>query len=497
MMGSFRLVPTILLTLSKICCLRRIFAFEFLVDNHRSMHRHTLHQSASSTSDPSFSLDTLNGPWNITAFAATQCWGRRPLLLQSAFDTQELPSWDDLLELGIAAENEDEPIASRIIRHIPGRLDSYEVEFGPFDQTTLLNEMKENKILDDSSTVSTLVLNDVDRAIPAVSDWMDALFDFLPRWRRDDAQVSLAPRRGGIGPHVDNYDVFLVQQSGTREWTVGLQEITTEKEYDTLVEASEVRVLDLEGSFPTTTVRLQAGDCLYIPPRVLHHGTSASNDCITLSVGCRAPSASDLLSKVAETIQTSASKAANERYTDSHLFEIESKEISKRTKRDMKNLVMAALEEVLEDDSQWDDLVGRLVTAPNRPTMNYPVPLSSIDKEWKSELGIWGESESTLNAVMEGKGCLFRAEGISFACSSISTTKGDTIHRLFAQGNTFELNGTTSKDDDSNALFNNLVNRIANGRPLDKDFLVEMNNVGRAFLLELIELGFLYGEENA
>ena len=61
----------------------------------------------------------------------------------------------------------------------------------------------------------TLVVNDIDRFYPPLADWMYDTFHFLPNWRMDDGQISLAEEGGGIGPHVDNYDVFLIQ---TKPW---------------------------------------------------------------------------------------------------------------------------------------------------------------------------------------------------------------------------------------------------------------------------------------
>ena len=63
-------------------------------------------------------------------------------------------------------------------------------------------------------------MNDVDRFYPPLADWMRETFRFLPSWRMDDGQVSLASTGGGIGTHVDDYDVFLVQMSGSRTWRV-------------------------------------------------------------------------------------------------------------------------------------------------------------------------------------------------------------------------------------------------------------------------------------
>jgi 50S ribosomal protein L16 3-hydroxylase len=430
------------------------------------------------------SLQTISGPWNATAFSATQCWGRRPLLMTKAFDTNYLPSWDDITELACNSD-EDDSVTSRLIQHIPDTLDTYQVELGPFEPSVLAENLKQN-----DKMASTLVVNDVDRLIPPVSDWMDVHFDFLPRWRRDDAQVSLAPIGGGIGSHCDDYDVFLVQTSGSREWEIAMGDISVEDEFSNLVEASEVRILNITQS--TNTVELQAGDCLYIPPRVVHCGTSTSNDCITLSVGCRAPSASDLLSRLAEKVSDSTSAAANERYTDFDLFTHNEKALSQSVKARMKKLVLRAIEEVMETDEIWDDMVGRLITQPNRPTVGYPVPLSEMEEEWKETLGLWSDADSTLEAITNGMGALYRAEGISFA-SSVTTTPLATIHRLFAQGRVFEIHDNSP----SIAL---LLSRIANGPPLDQNAISELcigeSSRVTVFLKGLIEEGLLYGDED-
>lgn len=438
------------------------------------------------------SLQTISGPWNATAFSATQCWGRRPLLMTKAFDTNSLPSWDDITELACTSE-EDGSVTSRLIQHIPATLDTYQVEFGPFEPSNLAENLKQN-----DKVALTLVVNDVDRLIPPVSDWMDLYFDFLPRWRRDDAQVSLAPIGGGIGPHVDNYDVFLVQTSGSREWEVALGDLlSVDDEFSNLVEASEVRILNITTQSTTNAViELQAGDCLYIPPRVMHCGTSTSNDCITLSVGCRAPSASDLLSRLAEKVSDSTSAAANARYTDLDLFTHNNnhKALSQSVKSRMKKLVLQAIEEVMETDEIWDDMVGQLITQPNRPTLGYPVPLSEMEEEWKETLGLWSDADSTLEAIKNGMGALYRAEGVSFASSvTTSTTPLATIHRLFAQGRVFEIHDNSP----SIAL---VLSRIANGPPLDQNAISELG-IGESsrvteFLKGLIEEGLLYGDED-
>lgn len=424
----------------------------------------------------------IEGAWNLDNFASTECWARRPLILRNCFDTDEFPSWEDICELACNAGDGD-AITSRLISHHPGTLDTYKLDFGPF----LPDDLK-HLMLNDQNHASTLVVNDVDRWIPSLSDWMDECFAFLPRWRRDDAQVSLARIGGGIGPHVDNYDVFLVQGAGSRKWKVGLEKLSVEDEFASLVQASEVRVLDVSVAF--VTVELNPGDCLYLPPRVLHWGSSTANNCMTLSVGCRAPSAAELVSRLSEIISTSTNALAVERYTDFDLLKKEEdKGLSSEVKERMKALLSNVIDTHLDDEDIWGDLVGRLVTEPNRPSLDHPTPLYEMDIEWKAELGIWADAEKALKAILGGEGVLRRAEGISFAWSRDASG----THKLYAQGRVFAFNETSSS---ASAL----LDCIANGLPLDQQRFLDLN-IQRSqsmhdFLIELISEGLLYGDDN-
>ena len=88
------------------------------------------------------------------------------------------------------------------------------------------------------------MVNDIDRFFPPLADWMYDTFRFLPNWRMDDGQISLSEQGGGIGPHVDNYDVFLIQMSGTRTWQVGKRVINAQEERDRTIDGLDVRVLE-------------------------------------------------------------------------------------------------------------------------------------------------------------------------------------------------------------------------------------------------------------
>ncbi|OEU07303.1 Clavaminate synthase-like protein, partial [Fragilariopsis cylindrus CCMP1102] len=159
-----------------------------------------------------------------------------------------------------------------------------------------------------NKSARTLLVNDVDRWFPKLSQWMDRRFNnaadgagsVLPsRWRRDDAQISLSYKSGGIGPHVDDYDVFLIQVEGERTWDV-LWDDNSDERVSPFLQTLQQQRYDHKTATKLTRLHLRPGDCLYLPPRVLHCGTAISSEssnggCMTLSVGCRAPSALELV----------------------------------------------------------------------------------------------------------------------------------------------------------------------------------------------------------
>lgn len=138
----------------------------------------------------------------------------------------------------------------------------------------------------------TLLVDRVNQCVPQVAGLLDH-FRFLPNWRLDDVMISYAPVGGSVGPHVDNYDVFLLQTSGRRLWKTAYSPISIHQER--LVPQLDVRIL--QGGFkPDEQWVLEPGDALYVPPRYPHHGISMSDDCVTYSIGFRAPSVASLMS---------------------------------------------------------------------------------------------------------------------------------------------------------------------------------------------------------
>jgi len=139
----------------------------------------------------------------------------------------------------------------------------------------------------------TLLVSDIEKWFPQAMQLMD-WFPFIKSWRFDDLMMSYAPKGSSVGAHTDHYDVFLVQIQGSRQWSYDDQALA----HAEMVEDSELAVI--KNYQPQHTAELKAGDILYLPPEIPHHGISTSDDCVTCSIGLRAPSNSELLTAITE-----------------------------------------------------------------------------------------------------------------------------------------------------------------------------------------------------
>ncbi|MDH5240674.1 MAG: hypothetical protein OEW73_07815 [Gammaproteobacteria bacterium] len=215
---------------------------------------------------------TLPGKLTADTFLE-RYWQKQPLFMPRA-----LPRIRPAItrnELGWLATLED--VESRLVfvdRSTHKR--RYRVESGPFEPAHLQNLPKRDW---------TLLVHDVEKHLPA----MRALFHhvpFIPQWRIDDLMVSFAAPGGGVGPHRDNYDVFLCQGTGVRNWR-----FTTDAITDDLEASDDLALLsEFESAADHDT---NEGDVLYLPPGAAHWGT-AKRACMTYSIGMRAPQVSDL-----------------------------------------------------------------------------------------------------------------------------------------------------------------------------------------------------------
>lgn len=200
-------------------------------------------------------------------------WQKRPLLIRGGFPTfGKAIAPDDLA--GLACE---EAALSRIVLHDAQR-DRYTLHNGPFAESDFAKLPK---------THWTLLVQDVDKWDMDVAALLDA-FAFIPSWRVDDVMLSYATDGGGVGAHVDQYDVFLVQGIGQRHWRISTDP-RAPKDFRADAELKLLRKF-----VATHDWVLEPGDALYLPPGVPHEGT-AIGECTTFSVGMRAPSQAELL----------------------------------------------------------------------------------------------------------------------------------------------------------------------------------------------------------
>jgi 50S ribosomal protein L16 3-hydroxylase len=193
-------------------------------------------------------------------------WHKQPLLIRQA-----IPGFAPLLSrdalFGLAA---DPQVETRLVAHDAGR---WSFEHGPFKRLPSLR--KKNW----TALVQGVNLHD-DKAAALLDQ-----FRFVPDTRLDDLMISYATDGGGVGPHFDSYDVFLLQAQGKRRWRISAQQDLA------LVEGLPLKILN--NFVPEQEFVLEPGDMLYLPPHYAHDGV-AVGECMTYSIGFRAPSYQEL-----------------------------------------------------------------------------------------------------------------------------------------------------------------------------------------------------------
>jgi len=257
-------------------------------------------------------------------------------------------------ELGWLATLED--VESRLVftERSNDRL-RYVAEMGPFDPDYLAALPQRDW---------TLLVHDVEKHLPVMRK-LFAHVPFIPDWRIDDLMVSFAAPGGGVGPHRDNYDVFLCQGIGVREWHVSGDDIAPDPN------ASDD--LALTETFDGEVHEVREGDVLYLPPGVAHWGT-ARRACITYSIGMRAPQLSDLADELPDI------EDENPFYSDEDLDVIESSAgyISPMSVRRAMHLLQSK-------ESEFEHVavaLGRFVTE----TKDWITPESLLDEDASNAL---------------------------------------------------------------------------------------------------------------
>ena len=195
-------------------------------------------------------------------------WQKKPLLARAAA-TEIAGAFSKPALMALACRDD---VESRLVMRVNGR---WHVESGPFRRRALAALPARGW---------TLLVQGVENHLPQGRELLTR-FSFIPYARQDDVMVSIAPPGGGVGPHFDSYDVFLLQASGKRRWRLSAQTDLR------LIAGAPLKIL--KRFVAEEIFDVEPGDLLYLPPRYAHDGVARS-DCITCSIGFRAPSAQEI-----------------------------------------------------------------------------------------------------------------------------------------------------------------------------------------------------------
>lgn len=214
-------------------------------------------------------------------------WQKKPLLVRNA-----IPGFEPVLPprelFALAARDE---VESRLVVH-EGR--GWRLQRGPFQRRALPPLKRPGW---------TLLVQGVDLHDAGAHALLHG-FSFLPAARLDDLMISYASDGGGVGPHFDSYDVFLLQAQGRRRWRIGRQKSLE------LQEGVPLKIL--KDFRPEEEYVLDPGDMLYLPPRYAHDGVAVGDDCQTYSIGFRAPAQGELARELLQRIADAAAEDAPE-----------------------------------------------------------------------------------------------------------------------------------------------------------------------------------------
>jgi len=275
-------------------------------------------------------------------------WQKRPLLVRQAIPGfRSLLSWEDLLALAVRDD-----VESRLVRRERGR---WTLVHGPFRRRDLAALPARNW---------TLLVQGVNLHV-AAADALLRRFSFVPWARLDDVMVSYAAPGGGVGPHVDSYDVFLLQGDGRRRWRIGRQRDLALRPGLPLKILARFR--------PRHECVLEAGDMLYLPPDVAHDGV-ALDACSTFSIGFRAPSAQDLAIAFLDWLRDTL--ALDGRYRDPHLAVTRE---PARIGRDLIDYASATLARIDWDRRSVGCFLGAALTEP-KPTIAFAPPRRALSR---------------------------------------------------------------------------------------------------------------------
>jgi 50S ribosomal protein L16 3-hydroxylase len=278
--------------------------------------------------------------WQLQGFDKSEFirkyWQKKPCLIRQAIPDFGSPISPQELA-GLACEDE---VYSRLIIE-KGAQTPWQLSYGPFAEEvfTALPE-----------THYSLLVSECEKWIPECRSLL-TLFQFIPAWRIDDLMVSYASLGGSVGPHSDEYDVFLLQAEGKRRWQY------TDTRVDNPALIADLDLAIMQDFKSDQEAILSPGDLLYLPPGIAHHGV-AIEPCLTFSIGFRAPTATEILESFE--LEVGRQNSAPLRYADPdletnrHFAEITQNEVDR-----FREMVLSVMD---QPESLWVDSIGKLLS---------------------------------------------------------------------------------------------------------------------------------------
>jgi len=291
---------------------------------------------------------TLLGGLTVNQFLRDY-WQKKPLLIRQA-----VPGFKGLLDpqqlMALACRDD---VQARLVTQ---QRNKWALRNEPFEPEDFEGLTKKGKW--------SVLVQGVNHFLPKGAELVKQ-FSFIPHSRLDDLMVSYAPKGGGVGPHFDAYDVFLVQGLGHRRWQISTQEDQT------LIEGAPLRLLK-DFKVEQEWV-LEAGDMLYLPPHCAHNGI-AEDDCMTYSIGFRTPwyqeLAEQFLVYLQDRIEIAGTYADPDLKTQKHPSEISA---------DMLQQVSQAIRKVQWDDEDVANFLGCYLSEP-KPHIFFDPPARPLSE---------------------------------------------------------------------------------------------------------------------
>ncbi len=354
-------------------------------------------------------------------------WQKKPLLVRQAIpDFKPLLTRSELFEL---ASSEDSQ--ARLVIQEPGETPGWQFKHGPFERRALPALKRPGW---------TILVQGVDLQHDAVHDLMNQ-FRFVPDARLDDLMISYATDGGGVGPHFDSYDVFLLQAHGRRRWRIGKQKDKTLQ--------PDVPLKILVNFEPEEEFVLEPGDMLYLPLLHAHDGI-AMGECMTYSIGFRSPSRCELAREMLQRLAEDAEDAVGASvYKDPKQVAVDQPgEIPEQ----MLEFARESLKAALQDPDDLGRALGEYLTEP--------------------KANVWFESSEAGNAQAQGGIRLNRRTKMMF----------DAKH-IFINGESFRAAGRDAT----------LMRCLANERCLSRPDVSRLSAEAQSLLQGWCDAGWMHG----